>query len=287
MLDFIGDVIGSVLDANAAQKANKAMKQNAALDRQMQLDFAQQGIQWKVADAKRAGVHPLAALGVMPSSYSPVGLHLDSGGGFGDVFRSLGAMGQNLTRPRLAGQTPKERSAEVARGASQLGFQEKAANALTLENMQLQNDLLRSNIARANQAQVGPALPTENFPPGSVDRMPDRVSVGDVGAPERSPGVTTDYAFARTASGGYALVPGQDVKQRIEDMPLEWTWMFRNGLMPDRSIYAELERRDPAGPGMVWQYDTLRGEFRRVRRDSPGRSAWEFFMRPDLYQQRR
>lgn len=42
------------------------------LNRQMQYDFAQNSIKWKVNDAKEAGLHPLAALGVSSASASPV-----------------------------------------------------------------------------------------------------------------------------------------------------------------------------------------------------------------------
>jgi hypothetical protein len=38
----------------------------------LQREFAQHGISWKVADAARAGIHPLAALGVQTHSASPV-----------------------------------------------------------------------------------------------------------------------------------------------------------------------------------------------------------------------
>ena len=49
----------------AAQK--EANKRNY----EMQKEFAQHGIQWKAADAKEAGLHPLAALGAQTSAASP------------------------------------------------------------------------------------------------------------------------------------------------------------------------------------------------------------------------
>lgn len=59
--------LGSIISAGASlvggilgNKSNqKIAEQNAAL----QKEFAQHGISWKVADAKRAGIHPLYALG--------------------------------------------------------------------------------------------------------------------------------------------------------------------------------------------------------------------------------
>lgn len=281
MLDFIGDVLGAIMDQGSASKARKSNERSAALDRQMQLDFAQKGIGWKVADAKAAGVHPLAALGVMPSNYTPVGMHYEPSSSSGDIFRALGRLGQDLTRPRMAGQTAKERSAEVSRLQPPLGFMEKTANALSLERMQLENEELRARIGRLNSAQLGPSVPSPAAP-GAVEVVPDQVVVGDVGAPERSPGVLTDYAFGRTARG-YTVVPSLDMKQRIEDMPQEWTWFLRNGLTPPSSVYAELTRRHPPAPGMVWQYNAFTSEFTQVPRRDAGRRAWQFFFRPDLY----
>lgn len=38
----------------------------------LQREFAQKGISWRAADAKSAGIHPLAAMGANPMSFSPV-----------------------------------------------------------------------------------------------------------------------------------------------------------------------------------------------------------------------
>lgn len=52
------------------QKEYQRQQDNA--NRQMQYDFAQNSIKWRVDDANRSGIHPLAALGVNPASASPV-----------------------------------------------------------------------------------------------------------------------------------------------------------------------------------------------------------------------
>lgn len=57
---------GSLIGANMENK-------NAGLDRALQKEFAQNKVQWTVSDAKKAGIHPLAALGAASStSYQPV-----------------------------------------------------------------------------------------------------------------------------------------------------------------------------------------------------------------------
>jgi uncharacterized protein YnzC (UPF0291/DUF896 family) len=57
----LGSLIGGIVNAGAQRDTNAA---NVA----MQKEFAQKGIQWKVNDAKAAGVHPLAALGAQTHS---------------------------------------------------------------------------------------------------------------------------------------------------------------------------------------------------------------------------
>lgn len=68
-------MIGGALEERDARKADKnALNiQNLASDReyQRQKEFAQRQIQWRTADAKAAGLHPLYALGQASAAYSP------------------------------------------------------------------------------------------------------------------------------------------------------------------------------------------------------------------------
>ena len=47
-------------------------KKSADKESRFQKEFAQHGIRWKVADAKEAGLHPLAAIGAQGAQYNPV-----------------------------------------------------------------------------------------------------------------------------------------------------------------------------------------------------------------------
>lgn len=68
--------------------ANKAAK-SADADRRYQKLFAKEGIQWRVQDAKAAGIHPLAALGASTPGYIPV--NDQSGALMGDAIGNAGA----------------------------------------------------------------------------------------------------------------------------------------------------------------------------------------------------
>lgn len=81
IISGIGSVVGGLFGANSASK-----------DRKSQKEYAQNSVQWRAADAKKAGLHPLATMGYSGSSYSPVG-----DGGAGAAISQAGAqIGQHM-----------------------------------------------------------------------------------------------------------------------------------------------------------------------------------------------
>lgn len=154
---LLGDIAGSVLSAGldfigANQQRQFQKGENnrqwdlAQQQMQMQKEFAQNGIRWRVQDAEAAGLHPLAALGTMPSSYSPVqAMFTDAGPTYSEPWSR---MGQNLYRAYQAQMSPTEKKME----------------ALKVQNAEKQNDLLDRQIKAADQAllrnQVPPGIPS-------------------------------------------------------------------------------------------------------------------------------
>lgn len=114
---------------------------NAQENRDQQKEFAQHGIQWKVADAKAAGVHPLYALGASTHSPAPVSS--------GDMASSLASVGQNIDRAVYATSSASER----------ITAHNEQVQALQLTRMGLENDLLASQIARLRDNH-NPPMPT-------------------------------------------------------------------------------------------------------------------------------
>lgn len=51
--------------------ANRSARRQAEQNEALQREFAQQGIRWKVQDARAAGLHPLYAIGASGAAYSP------------------------------------------------------------------------------------------------------------------------------------------------------------------------------------------------------------------------
>lgn len=153
-----------------------------------QKEFAQNGIRWRVEDAKAAGIHPLYALGAQTSSFSPV-----------SVGSNFAAAGQDISRSVDAARTAPERTdARIA--------------ALSLERAGLENDLLRAQIAstvtRLNQGgQVGPPLPVMS----SEGPVP-------VGPPTANQPI---HFNGLTMPANPNMSPSQDVENRYGDVVQE------------------------------------------------------------------
>lgn len=139
IISGVSSLLGGVLSSRAA---SDAADEQADLQKQ----FAKNAIQWKVADAKAAGVHPLYALGANTVSYSPVSVGDTS---MGSAFAD---MGHNVGRAIEAVQTAPERDMQ------------KRLSMLQLERAGLENDFLKTQIAgqvntNVRNAQVGPPMP--------------------------------------------------------------------------------------------------------------------------------
>lgn len=152
----IGNVVGGVLGYMGAREQNEVARETAANNISLQKDFAQQGIRWKVGDAKEAGIHPLYALGANTVSFSPVSVGTTNEmAPLADMAKN---MGQDLSRAAQATRTGPQRAlaGEVT--------------AIQMDGMKLDNEIKRTELAskimRLKQQQ-NPPLPS---------------TVGDMGA---------------------------------------------------------------------------------------------------------
>lgn len=171
---MLGAALGAVGSIASSFLGSKQAKKNIKL----QKDFAQKGIQWKVADAKAAGIHPIFALGANTHSFSPVSVG-------GPDLSFLGDMGANIDRARMATSGPQVRG---------MG---KVLEGLTLERASLENDLLRSQIRRANM--TGPAMPSAVLSPDT--NQPLRST-------DPSAWITTNPNLGQTAENAYSDIGG-------------------------------------------------------------------------------
>lgn len=129
-------LLGGIMGNKSQEKANKA---NADAQR----EFAQNGVRWKVEDAKAAGVHPVYALGAPTHSFAP------SYVGDSSLSSGISQAGQDIGRAVTSTMTQPERMSHF----------DVAMSNLSLERGQLENDLLRTQIRR-QLMEGGPAFPS-------------------------------------------------------------------------------------------------------------------------------
>jgi len=227
---LLGGLLGDSRNASEAEKTRGWQDWWNHKNIELQKEFAQNGIRWKMEDAARAGIHPLAALGAQGQSFSPLSVG-DSGFTPSGMGNAVAEMGQSIGRAVSAQSTAAERTESKLRLASL---------EQDVIGKQLQNSLLRQQAATAS---VGPGLPSNSGLPGSllgagqgdayVVEKPLQTTHSAKGAPFSEVGSIPEVGWTRTATGGLAPVPSADAKQRIEDQVLqEITWSIRNNLMP-------------------------------------------------------
>lgn len=266
ILGAVGKVGGWFADREQSRHTNNMSKDLAQQNMAMQREFAQHGIQWRVEDAKRAGIHPIYALGGSGASFSPVSANFTGGTSAAD---SLGAAGQDIGRAFNATSTQSQRvNAFTA-----------ATQKLSLERAGLENEILRADLASktGRLRQVAqPPMPAAKDPylvpgqtqSGLVKSKPLDVAPGPANQPQSEGGAITDVGYARTKTG-WTPVPSKDVKERIEDnFVQERLWDMRNNLLPSIGINTS-PPPFKAPPGKAWYFDVPRQEYQLKDKETP------------------
>jgi len=122
-------MLGEILGAVGSIAGGLFQKDQAKKQADLQKEFAQSGIQWKVQDAEKAGIHPLYALGAQTTGYQPTAV--------GDL--GLPDAGQNIGRAIDSTRSNTARTEALALTASQI----------QLEGLKLDNELKRAQLASA------------------------------------------------------------------------------------------------------------------------------------------
>lgn len=206
VISGIGGLIGSTQNRHAQESANQA-------NYQMQKEFAQNGIRWKVADAKAAGLHPLAALNAYTTSYQPSNTAFTSD--LAEVSRDLG---QGVQRAIEAKATEEERAADRA---YQIQSRDNSLRLQRLQIKQAENDVARqqfelSQAMLATQQQV-PAMPASAKSSGQVTN-----AIGTTGGSNFVDKTSPEFGWWVDANGRKSLGASLDFKQLTEDTPFAW-----------------------------------------------------------------
>lgn len=186
-------LLGGLLGRKSQADAN-------AQNIQLQKDFAQQGIQWKVEDARKAGIHPLYALGAQTASFAPNVV------GDTSLPTALANAGQDISRAVDASRTSGDR----------LAAYDQTVRELQLTRLGLENDLLASQIAKINQAGHPPGLPAsvggDPLVFGGVE-VPPNPNWSDAQAVQNRYGEPSEYVYAPFVAAG-------DLMRKVR----QWLW---------------------------------------------------------------
>lgn len=157
-------ILGSLIGAGSSLLGGLLGASEAKKNRQLQKQAMYNGIQIKVADAEKAGIHPLYALGASTFSPTPI---------MSGMPEAVSNAGQDISRAVSAAQDGRERASVYS----------KALQSLQLERGSLENELLRSQIRKLNSAGSPPVSPG----PGDGNVIDGQ---GDTRAPVSALGLT-------------------------------------------------------------------------------------------------
>lgn len=238
--NIIQGVIGAAGSLLGGKQQSDASNSQNVQNYANQKEFAQHGIRWKVADAKKAGLHPLAAIGGIGASYTPSSVVGDNG--FGQAGAALGDAvsgyidGQNTRRAQNATATQHER--ELA--------------DLGLERAKLQNRLLEAQITSEWASTMG----QPHNPP-----MPSATSPGSKSAVVALRGSTPALSRSGVIEGqpSVAISPSAgDSSVEAGKNPLWKSHQLSPGLsvqLPSQSAAEGLEALPPGALGGMMVYD--------------------------------
>lgn len=253
-----GNLLSGMMNSNANENAAAANQANWQTSMAYQDLVNKNTIQWKVQDAIKAGLHPLAALGVNTAGGPVSAPQQQPNTAMGDAVNN---MGQNIARAVNATSSQQKRVEAYTR----------AVQAQDLETRSLQNDLLRSRIAQIN-ANTNPPVPTVDQRYGIDGQQPTQplatikpleIPATEAGRGHQEPASIPDVGYANTGTG-YAPVPAEKMKERIEDDFIhEKLWQLRNLLVPTVGG-PQKPPNIPLKEGYEWRWYPLQGEYRQA-----------------------
>lgn len=221
-IPIVGDIVGGALDSRSRESAGN---KNADLQR----EFAKNSIRWRVADAKAAGIHPLAALGSQGISANPAYV----GGGDSGVS----AAGQDIGRAISAAQTPSEKEDRLGAFIEQktaaqdtrdrLNRQEARADlklASDLKNDEVQRQWYWAQIMNAGNDLRKPGTPSGtgkgdgvqgSVPPGSIKVTPREITSRSVASPHSTAGSEPFWKGVETSPGTFRFHPAEQLDSEL------------------------------------------------------------------------
>lgn len=191
-------------------------RKSAALEAQYNREVMQNQIQWRTADAKAAGVHPIYALGAPAVSFAP-----SVAGGNDSAVQRISEAGQGISRAAQAFSDSKQRRI--------LFDQEVRMNDLKIKDAEIALQKSASDMA---MARTGATVPMNGSGAGILVKPSETTFTrkGDRSLERAGPAPAVKEFVNR--DGSVTIWPSADAKQAIEDSMYEWEHMYRNRFVP-------------------------------------------------------
>lgn len=262
---MLGSIIGALGSLGGGLLGASSAKKQMA----MQKEFAQNQLQWKAADAEKAGISKYFAMGAPTASYSPVNI-----GDYG-VADAAKQLGSGIDSQGGAGSTTTAKFAGIS----------AEIQKAQLDGLRIDNDIKRAELA--SKINIG----TQPGAGGIMDREvlsgPEGFKLKKESAPasqemgHKSFGVSPEVDMYRTPTGWAPQQP-QALQEAFEnDWMSLWQWRIRNKVLP---FYLDEYRAIPKEAKGLGEYyfDPLQGQYVWVppggdRRGGP-RASWEYLM---------
>lgn len=300
---ILGGIGGGFLGGDSSSKVAKDL-----LGRQMdrQEIWMKNQMLWRVEDAKKAGIHPLAAIGSNVTAPSVPGVAVGDSGG-GDLGSVLASSGQSIGRELSAYMSGVEKDKTIMR-------------ALEIESAELDNTMKREQLNRLRAVGSPPDFPNlginEHWPMGISD--PSRYPRGDIivrpldqpalqasglvdvtrpevmttipGMPGTQSGSNPDVQFYQDNQGNWFYNPSEKFKADDMGAPGTIQWFMRNRMLPALPYIGQTRHegvfpRPPKGPpkgSIGWILNPVTG---RMSPAYPG-EQWHPFFIPDSDERR-
>lgn len=204
MFDFLGGLVGagaSIFNGFANRSAAQALNDQNIANQNLAM---RNRIQWTVADAQKAGINPLAALGNATQSFSNV----SGDTGFGDSFKSAG---HDLGRAIAAQSPTAQRAAELELKLTEAKIAN--VNADTAKQLELSSQMAtklgQPGTARVPMPVADPRGPVINLMQRARDRDGSIVWIpsAEAASPLQTLGAASTNAAMAARSAAEALVP--------------------------------------------------------------------------------
>lgn len=243
----LGAAASYVFGEEAAEDARHAAQRMWEQQYGAQKEFAQKAIQWKVQDAKKAGLHPLYALGGATPSFTPIAVMPDESGPAraSEFGRSVGAA---VGRSMSAQESEHERQmkqlqlaqaqASVAKDHAMEAYYQALAHKAQQDAMSsapmpvVSSRLPSSDVVKHNPAVVtnpvrdpGAGLVASPLAVDAIEVKPDQQTSSHSMYPSRSASTNPFLQEWRMDDRGRTvLLPRQELGEILESAPVWVRW---------------------------------------------------------------